>query len=146
AYPRAGNCYGVESLGNLVVERPVQMGQGHVDQNPRHRLLGSWLFTTTPSACPWLTGPFPATPLLDVLRKFPQWTGGRVGQFAVRTALTASHTEAANTDFAPSGICRSNPAADNNQPALSSTSNALPSPTLLTTSKSQPLCWSLTRA
>src|SRR5699024_8850279 len=131
--------------GHPVVERPIQMRQRHVHQHSSDRPLFGRPPAAASPAGPSTVPRSPAPRGSLTVREFPQWARGRVGQLPVRTALTASQTEAASRDFAPSGIWRSNPSEESSQPALSSTSNALPSPTLLTTSRSHPLCSSLTR-
>ena len=60
-------------------------------------------------------------------------------------ATTASQTRDASSAFDPDGSTASLPSAPSSHPALSATSNAVPSPTALTTSRSQPLRASLAR-
>src|SRR4051812_37523005 len=58
-------------------------------------------------------------------------------------SATASHTRAARAAFDPIGRAAEEPSAPSSQPSLSSTSNARPAPTALTTSRSHPLRSSL---
>ena len=60
-------------------------------------------------------------------------------------AATASQTRDASSPFDPVGSSASLPSAPSSQPALSRTSNARPSPTALTTSRSAPFRASLAR-